>query len=508
MEGDKILIPKVFDDVKVDKVFEAKADTAELVKDDDKVIEQPTPPPPEEPFAKPTIQKPSQIRDKNALYSAAVQAIAANTTRRRDRKLFLNKNSAAQSPGNATFSGIEVGGISNSIDLSPLEPIDKRTSSVTCIDINSVEESTVDSKVPSVDEVDGSMNDDDSLTHSSAIETPSDIDELSLGSFTDSEDEASKASNMPKIPPLEEEDPEEPTQTPPRLVSDAPAAEVTQSARTTPVTTVDVIQSTASAPTMSEFVDSDDSSSSKESSSSDSSSSSSSYTSSSSDTSDESDSSSSDENISNNIPEDTTSDRHETNEKEWVTRKETRFCHPLPKNLIFHLKRFEYSTALGRVEAISDELSIPEELELNMCSLDLPNETTDGELNACCHRYRISGAIVHVDRMESDTEPVYGEANEVHYVTFINKSSATNEKSNKHWFEIDDDKVNSIDKQMCLGTTEDNNQSLSQNQIALKILSGCDVQSSKEDTKKEKERRCAMMVAYSRVCNCCVGNKL
>ncbi|KAL7506616.1 hypothetical protein ACHAXN_003862 [Cyclotella atomus] len=511
MEGDKILIPQGFiqDTNKVDKAVEMEPNS-DLHPHDDKekdlqtsLLEEDTTKdgkageqsPPEEPTDLQKQISNNTIVGTPSVYALAVAAIAANKPMRRDRKVFLQKtksfkvNKDELSPGVGTLSGMEVGAQSNSIQPSPIE---LESSPILGADSHSVEESTVDSKVSSVD------GDQSSMTHSSAIETPSDIDEISLGSFTESEDEASKKSEPPRIPMLDVTVDEIKDVGPDNIAGEDTAAP--QAARQSSAPPLDAIQSARSTPT--NILETKDSHASSSNSTSDDSSSSSSYTSSSSDSSASSDSSSSEENISSNLPESALAekDKASTNESkhEWVTRKETRFRHPLPKNLIFQLKRFEYSTVLGRVESIPVTLDIPPFLELQPCCLDRACKSSDDELNACCYKYLLSGAIVHVAPMENN-EALYGESTVGHYVTFVNTAASKLQSptmaKQQHWFEMDDDKVNQVDQDTC-SIADASNAELSPSQLALKVLSGCNVMG------KEPERRYATMVVYSRACDC------
>jgi hypothetical protein len=197
MEGNKILIPKASRDVNQRAV---EIEPNSVLDPDGGKEKDLQPSTTEEDTADLQKLTPPNSTGTTSVYALAVAAIAANAPRRRDRTVFLQKtkshkaNKAELSPGVGTLSGIKVGAQSNSIQPSPIE---LESSPVLGADSHSVEESTVDSKVSSVDEYESSM------THSSAIETPSDIDEVSLGSFTESEDEDSKESELPTIPLLD-----------------------------------------------------------------------------------------------------------------------------------------------------------------------------------------------------------------------------------------------------------------------------------------------------------------
>jgi len=441
---------------------------------------------------------------------------------------------------------------------------------------SSEEESSVDSHVSSVDtdsvsDVDSGKGSgrvrggDDNIsfsTHSSAIDTPPDIDDLSLGSFTDDSlsdaEEKKDEDNVilldddkDKLP--EEEAlaaaPKEDIKADEEVVKEDPKGmEVAPSESSTSYSAVTDSNSDNSSSSSS----SSNSSSGSSSSSSSSSSATSSTDSSSSSTGDSSDdddddgtsSSSSSENFTNAVSAAIPSADDEYNENksphhnnhnathlhnkknEWITRKETRLAqHPsLPQSLIFHLKRFEYSPTLGRVEKLSGVVDVPEVLDVKNCCLVSPDDEKKKEV--CCYRYRLSGAIVHVDPMEKEEEVEFGEASEGHYVTFISSSAPTpssaattnsaddskeddpqdKKKDVSVWTEIDDEFVRTVDSPS--GDTSDDHQ-----HTALKILSGCNnvVSNNVEKTSssadsstktKEKERRYATLVVYSRDCQC------
>ncbi|KAL7478724.1 hypothetical protein ACHAW6_004479 [Cyclotella cf. meneghiniana] len=535
MAGDSILIPRGLVDQgnhleSTDKAAQKETDTTGSV--DNAEMNQGPPPPPQHEDNDQPMRKSNHFVEKNALYAAAVAAITSSPSKRRGRRISLQnittRNSTAFSYGAATFCGVEVGGASYAAaNISPLElgpglVVKDETVSSSSLesvesglspDSNSIEESTVNSKVSSVKSDSSYDYDDgnDSSTHSSAIDTPSDIDELSLGSFTDSEDKALKENPAPKVPMLDDENEET-----------NPSDHVDLSDSLNPITSVELTQSARSSPSnVSEVLDSDGSSSAESSSDDSSTSSSDTFPTESSNTSGDEESSSSDENLSNDLSEsfapgnDEASD-HIGNKQDWVTKKETRFCHPLPHNIVFHLKRFEYSNTLGRVETLAGELNIPNELDLKPCCLD-PSDHLMGNatLKDCCYRYSISGAIVHVNPMENEAEKVYGEAAEGHYVTFVNASTSFSKGSSgpgdKNWFEIDDDRVRPVDDHASNIIDEGDKQSMSDKQLALRILSGCDFVTSKagscsgvdKNGVKEKERRYATLVVYSRNCDCC-----
>lgn len=181
-------------------------------------------------------------------------------------------------------------------------------------------------------------------------------------------------------------------------------------------------------------------------------------------------------------------------QKEWTTRKETRLCQPLPRSLIFHLKRFTFNSS-GHGEKLPGYLEIPEELNLKNCCLDLDGESSTGK-----YCYRLAGALVHVDPVLSKDEEdqlEYGSMAEGHYVTLVCKATEM-EQSNKTWVELDDEFVRVV------GSRDSD----SSNDTALDILSGCDVTNAVETCNaatsskrvvKEKERRYATLVVYSQV---------
>ena len=385
---------------------------------------------------------------------------------------------------------------------------------------SSDEESSVDSHVSSVKT--NSSDDKSFQTKSSAIETPSDIDDISLGSFTDDSfvdgDEKSDIQTAIQINDVA-----------PGPVEEATALDkrMKENEKDPLGMEVDYIAGPASKPPAIKLINyKSPSSSSDESESNDSGDDSSSSDSDddSSSTEEDSSSSSSEESSStlsttsskskNRIGERTDaapstipvadivgcSDNSscQSNANEWITRKETRLCVPLPRSLIFHLKRFEYSTVSGRVEKLHGAMEIPAELDVTACS------TATTPL-----RYCLTGAIVHVDPIENDHEAEFGVASEGHYVTIIRSklSGGTREnddpqgKGDNLWTEFDDDYVSTVDS--------DNDTSSSPCQVP-KAISGCDVTKSgqvkgddgKTTTKigNAKERRYATLVVYSRAC--------
>ncbi len=127
---------------------------------------------------------------------------------------------------------------------------------------------------------------------------------------------------------------------------------------------------------------------------------------------------------------------------DWITRKETRFCLPLPNSLIFHLKRFNYSTVSGRVEKLSGVMDIPAVLDVRTCCCSsTPITTVDCPEANDYFRYHLSGAIVHVDPIDDDNDHAtnFGELQEGHYVAFV--LDWNNNNDDDGWIEIDDECV-------------------------------------------------------------------
>ena len=191
--------------------------------------------------------------------------------------------------------------------------------------------------------------------------------------------------------------------------------------------------------------------------------------------------------------------------QEWTTRKETRFCQPLPRSLIFHLKRFAF-TPSGHGEKLPGALDIPEELNLRSCCLEQQQQISGDESNDEQYCYQLTGALVHVDPVldkDEQDQLEHGAMSEGHYVTFICKP--TEEKNNKQdmktWIELDDEFVRVLGSQDSCDT--------SSTDTALNVLSGCDVSKNEETcgtstsskrVVKGQERRYATLVVYSRKC--------
>ena len=106
---------------------------------------------------------------------------------------------------------------------------------------------------------------------------------------------------------------------------------------------------------------------------------------------------------------------------------------------------------------------------------------------------------MHVDPVLSEDEKDhldYGAMSEGHYVAFICKPTE-NKQDDKTWIELDDEFVRVV------GSSGDESSTVT----ALNVLSGCDVSNNEEScgtstsskrVVKEKERRYATLVVYSR----------
>lgn len=330
---------------------------------------------------------------------------------------------------------------------------------------SSEEDSSVDTHVSNVN----TNSSDD--THSSAIETPSDIDNISLGSFTDDSVDSKEAINsdaavshnyVVTILCLQDK------------------ANVDREKETTPLTTL-ITESSSSED------DNDDTS--FNSNSSDVTSSTETDSSSSSSTGESSSSSSSSYSTSSSSVGNTAGDNIDAGDiidesiihNNWITRKETRFCLPLPVSLIFHLKRFDYSTISGQVEKLSGFMDIPAVLDIRTCcsfaataaaTVDLSQREANNYF-----RYHLSGAIVHVDPIEDDNDQAanFGELVEGHYVTFVRDWN----NNYPRWIEIDDEFV-------CIVDPPNSSNSNSPVPIDISALSTA------------KEHRYATMVIYTR----------
>lgn len=303
---------------------------------------------------------------------------------------------------------------------------------------SSEEDSSVDSHVS---DVNTNSSDD---THSSAIETPSDIDNISLGSFTDDSVDSKEKTNSDAVshnyvaPILCLQDEEN----------------VDKDKETMPSTTRDDSYSSgdnddddnSSSSNSSDNTSSTETDSSRSSSSEESSSSSYSTSSSSVGNNNAGDNVTATDNNNNGCSRD--SCRQVTIHNDWITRKETRFCLPLPMSLIFHLKRFDYSTISGQVEKLSGFMDIPSVLDIRTCCSSAATAATvdSSQREASSNfRYHLSGAIVHVDPIDDDNDPAtnFGELIEGHYVTFVRDWN--NDDDDPRWIEIDDEFVRMVD---------------------------------------------------------------
>lgn len=370
-------------------------------------------------------------------------------------------------------------------------------------------ESSVDSKVPLDDADDAS-----SETHSSAIDTPSDIDNISLGSWTDSEagDEEKKNEDDPLIrnvfPVLRALECNDSDLNPAQPLPPSSGEEKSETSNVVPTeVTHSVCSNSYSAVSDSNSHAASSSGSEDDSSASSSSSSTSSTGSDSTSSTDSSSTSSSSSSGSSSSDRDTAiigvvrngEERHVPNSaktKEWTTRKETRFCQPLPRSLVFHLKRFAFNRS-GHGEKLPGSLNIPEELNLRTCCLEQQTQVVEESNEQYC--YQLSGALVHVDPVLTEDEQdqlEYGTMSEGHYVTFICTHPADNKHGNNTWVELDDEFIRVVD------SGEE-----SSTHTALNVLSGCDVTNNEEAcgtstsskrVVKEKERRYATLVVYSR----------
>lgn len=449
---------------------------------------------------------------KDACYAAAVSALykARRTPPRNKTKvptLALSKNErdVCYAAAVAALAGASSRDLANSgmqVSFSPPSTVITDDFG----DLDSDSDSSMDSKVPSADNEPSVAS---SETHSSAIDTPSDIDNLSLGSWTDSEaDEEKKTDSehfIKDVSPVvraEESDANAVAQGPSIEEKEESCnvvpSEIAHSECSNSVLGVSALNSGPSSSSDDDSSTSSSASSSTSSTGSDSTSSTdSSSTSSSSLSSSSSDSSSSDGDVDGK--ESGAYNNNSNKRIEWTTRKETRFCQPLPRNLIFHLKRFAF-TQSGHGEKLAGPLDIPEELNLRTCCLEQQRDNGEPSTIEQQYCYQLTGALVHVDPVLSDDEKdhlEYGAMSEGHYVTFIRKSTA-DKQDNGTWIELDDEFVRLV------GSSGDG----ASTDTALKLLSGCDVSNNEESCKsssrkrvvKEKERRYATLVVYSRKC--------
>ncbi len=150
---------------------------------------------------------------------------------------------------------------------------------------------------------------------------------------------------------------------------------------------------------------------------------------------------------------------------------------------------------------MAGSLDIPEELNLRTCCLLQQRDNDESSTIEQQYCYQLTGALVHVDPELSEDEKdhlEYGAMSEGHYVTFVRKSTE-GKQDNKTWIELDDEFVRVV------GTSSGGDEPSTD--TALKILSGCDVSNNEEScgkpssskrVVKEKERRYATLVVYSR----------
>ena len=457
---------------------------------------------------------------KDACYAAAVAALSSAQKARRDKKQKADKTNAVSNesvPGRdvcyAAAAAALASAPSRNLAMDDIEVSYTTTNSGSDDDISfdfnedSNSESSIDSKVSSVDYA-------SSETHSSAIETPSDIDNISLGSWTDSEADAIEEKKSDEDPLIRNIYPAISVHEGNNRNENANAEVVSNSIEETIEETVEMSAATlhiahsntrdlktdTSAPS-NDDVPTSSSSSSSSSFSSSTSSTGSDSTSSTDSSSSSSSSSSSDIEIDivklteNNQDEHSSYAKNASKQKEWTTRKETRICQPLPRSLIFHLKRFAFNSS-GHAEKLPGYLEIPEELNLKNCCLELDGESSIGK-----YCYRLTGALVHVDPVLSKDEEdqlEYGSMAEGHYVTIVRKATEKEQGNKTTWVELDDEFVRVVNSR----------DSDSSNDTALDILSGCDVTNTVETCNaatsskrvvKEKERRYATLVVYSRI---------
>jgi hypothetical protein len=455
---------------------------------------------------------------------------------------------------NGTLSGMEIDALAEDDDQQD-DAEDEAQSPSECS--SSEEESSVDSHVSSVDtdtsskeNVKNEERDDDSFsTRSSAIETPPDIDNLSLGSFTDSDlelDEKEDNDNavirvtVPAVKSASDKvkDMEESLETMDEYQEGSEFASDIDESKFLVVNSGDglstakkVIESQEetqigpSAIATAAFIDFDadkdtgaircnvNESTSSSTTTTSSASSTTSY-SSTDDTSstDSARSSSDDSSISTSDDDelDIDNSQQDMTAAGWITRKETRLRLPLPQSLIFHLKRFEYSATTGRVEKLTGSVDIPHKLNVRGCCLDrtVTNltkhdiSTMRDDMHSCCFEYYLSGAIVHVDPKEMEDEIEFGRVSEGHYVTLLHSPSSratsiTDNDPNHYeredevgtWTEIDDEMIRIVRSE---------SETTHSRHPALDTICGCDKYYNGTDS----ECRCAMLLVYSRTCGC------
>ncbi len=534
------------------------------------------------------------VVEKSSCYAAAVAALVmSNQTtsvasrHSRVRRPSLNRNNSEESRGGhrqseaaagsddnnaldmeySTLSGMEIDALAEddvqqddtvlSRVFSPTESLeDEGQSPLECS--SSEEESSVESHVTSVDTDTSSEEnakseerDDESFsTRSSAIETPSDIDNLSLGSFTDSElefDEKEDKDNAdihvtaPAVKSgrdkatdreerLETKDDDE------RCHQEGSEVETDIYESTLLVNNSGEGVSTAkrekenkvetqvgpSAIVTATIIDFDtdndtgaircsvNESTSSSTTTTSSASSTSSYSSTNDSSATDSARSSSDESTfstSDDDEDDIDNSQLDKKAAGWITRKETRLRLPLPQSLIFHLKRFEYSVTTGRVEKLTGAVDIPHKLNVRVCCLDgTPRTATNNpakndpstamrdNMHSCCFEYYLSGAIVHVDPKEMEDEIEFGGVSEGHYVTLLHSPSsrATNTTGNDPNHYERDDEVGTwteIDDEMIRTVRSESEMTTHRRQPALDSICGCDKYYNGTDSASSKDNR-------------------
>lgn len=544
--------------------------------------------------------------ENSSCYAAAVAALAlsnqSNSVASRhshNRKPFLNRTDSAESRRgyphqidasvgtddinlvikNIILSGMEIGPLSDEthhIDTAKPGVISRTESLETKAKFpsdtsSSEEESSIDSHVSSVDtdeEEEEEERDGESFsTRSSAIETPPYLDDLSLGSFTDSEPDSDEKKDdenavvhitAPAVNGTHDEAADRGESLEFSRKDDdiqcQNGCEVRQNSNVR-TSTIDINDGTlpfnyscdgvstskdekenhkkmeAHSSTMSTAViidfnaDDDTGTISYTTTTSSSFTSSSSSYSSSDDTSADSSRTTSDEASSSSSSVDDAdgigSPDQDKNAAGWITRKETRLRHPLPHSLVFHMKRFEYSASTGRVEKLMGVVDIPRELNVRACCSDTTptstshhdTTTTRDNMNSCCYKYFLSGAIVHVDPQETDGEIGFGGVSEGHYVAFLHSPSSkatitngidpnddANEEDVGVWTEVDDEMIRIVNTESDTATRGCH--------PALDAMCGCDKfnnstnTSSSNTDRKVEECRYATMLVYSRACRC------
>jgi len=231
----------------------------------------------------------------------------------------------------------------------------------------------------------------------------------------------------------------------------------------------------------------------------------------------------------------------------WKICKVTRLTYQLPRVLIFHLKRFEYRAE--KVCNIFTKLDVPVELDLtpflqqkeakckpsvNDSKFSTDNRPTrengnvDSETCPYCNRFKLQGAIVHVDNFDRNK----GNCNHTeefengHYMTYVLKKNQSTEMCEHGgqviWIKIDDeqvspyyvvtDKRNKSTGQSTENTADksyDDNLRLNSDMYPtipqkafLQMLGG----ERKKSTASHNDR-CATLLMYVTQCKCEVGDK-